>query len=203
MKISSMTTSLLVAVLAVPRPSTFVNGFMTGQQRSFYSRSRLLLGAATTDTTKLPIMAEEDVMAQKKHGTSEKPVMKDLRWNCDFQVADRICNFNRHYAEYAGYWTTTEFLDDIKTRSNPEEPIEFFDSVTGELLFTAPIGRSMKDFIVESQSHGWPSFRDEGEKEEMTCVCLYLYLFMGRFIRRGVVVCWCLCLETRLIQKLG
>jgi len=80
MKISSMTTSLLVAVLAVPRPSTFVNGFMTGQQRSFYSRSRLLLGAATTDTTKLPIMAEEDVMAQKKHGTSEKPVMKDLRW---------------------------------------------------------------------------------------------------------------------------
>ena len=51
---------------------------------------------------KLPIVASEDVMSQKAHGTSEKPVMTDLRWSCDGEVADRICNFNRHYAEYAG-----------------------------------------------------------------------------------------------------
>jgi hypothetical protein len=43
-------------------------------------------------------MAEEEVMSQKGHGTSEKPVQKNLRWNCDFETADRICNFNRHYA---------------------------------------------------------------------------------------------------------
>ena len=38
--------------------------------------------------------------------------------------------------------------------------IKFFDSVTGELLFIAPRGRSMDAFLQESRAHGWPSFRD-------------------------------------------
>ena len=42
-----------------------------------------------------------------------------------------------------------------------QRPMEFYDSVTGKLLFTAPIGRSMEDFLIESSAHGWPSFRDE------------------------------------------
>ena len=71
-------------------------------------------------------------------------------------------NFNRHYAEFAGYWQTTDFLKYVKEHSkNGDEPIKFYDSVTGELLFTAPVGRTMEDFLKESQSHGWPSFRDE------------------------------------------
>lgn len=41
-----------------------------------------------------------------------------------------------------------------------DEPIQFYDSVTGELLFTAPVGRTMEAFLKESQKHGWPSFRD-------------------------------------------
>ena len=49
----------------------------------------------TASSSKYPVYAEETVMSQKAHGTSEKPVQKDLRWNCDFEVADRICNFNR------------------------------------------------------------------------------------------------------------
>jgi hypothetical protein len=121
--------------------------------RSF-SRSAL---AATQ--AKLPVLADESVMSEKAHGTSEEPVQKNLRWNCDFETADRICNFNRHYAEYAGYWQTTDFLKYVK--ENPDKPIDFYDSVTGNLLFTAPVGRSMEDFLLESQSHGWPSFRDE------------------------------------------
>ena len=36
----------------------------------------------------------------------------------------------------------------------------FYDSVTGKLLYMAPRGRSFEDFKKESQSHGWPSFRD-------------------------------------------
>jgi hypothetical protein len=28
------------------------------------------------------------------------PVQKNLRWGCDRDTADRISNFNRHYAEY-------------------------------------------------------------------------------------------------------
>ena len=67
-------------------------------------------------------------------------------------------NFNRHYAEYAGYWQTTDFLKSVQKE---DQPIKFYDSVTGKLLFTAPIGRTMEDFIKESMSHGWPSFRDE------------------------------------------
>jgi peptide methionine sulfoxide reductase MsrB len=99
-------------------------------------------------------------MSPKSHGTSSTPVQKDLRWNCDYDTADRICNFNRHYAEYAGYWTTTTFVSDAKNMS-PGEEITFYDSNTGKPLFVAPRGRDMESFLKESSSHGWPSFRDE------------------------------------------
>ena len=39
--------------------------------------------------------------------------------------------------------------------------MHFYDSNTGKLLFTAPIGRSWEDFLAESRHHGWPSFRDQ------------------------------------------
>ena len=38
-------------------------------------------------------------MSPKAHGTTEKPVQENLRWSCDRKVADKICSFNRHYAE--------------------------------------------------------------------------------------------------------
>jgi hypothetical protein len=102
-------------------------------------------------------------MSPKAHGTTEKPVVKDLRWNCDYEVADRICCFNRHYAEYAGYWQTTDFMAEAAqvAAADPDGTIDYYDSVTAERLFTAPVGRSMKAFLDESLSHGWPSFRDE------------------------------------------
>eukprot|EP00934_Nitzschia_sp_Nitz4_P002245 Nitzschia sp. Nitz4//scaffold8_size234185//54904//55685//NITZ4_001242-RA/size234185-snap-gene-0.9-mRNA-1//1//CDS//3329559761//2245//frame0 len=115
-------------------------------------------GLSTTSRPNLPVMANEDVMSPKAHGTSDKPVMENLRWNCDSHTADKICNFNRHYAEYSGYWETTNFLEEIK---KADGPVQFYDSVTGKLLFTAPIGRTKEDFVKESMSHGWPSFRDE------------------------------------------
>lgn len=37
----------------------------------------------------------------------------------------------------------------------------FYDSNTGKPLFVAPKGRDLNAFLKESQSHGWPSFRDE------------------------------------------
>jgi hypothetical protein len=43
---------------------------------------------------KLPIVGAESIMSKKKHGTSETPVQTDLRWGCDWDTADRICNFN-------------------------------------------------------------------------------------------------------------
>ena len=84
-------------------------------------------------------------------------MQKNLRWACDYDTADRICNFNRHYAEHGGYWTSTKFVSEV----SKSEPTNFYDSVTGKLLFTAPVGRTFEQFIAESQSHGWPSFRDE------------------------------------------
>ncbi|MGK3745445.1 MAG: peptide methionine sulfoxide reductase MsrB [Bacillariaceae sp.] len=123
-------------------------------QRNMFNR----LFGANTISSEYPIMAEESVMSQKGHGTSQSPVQKELRWNCDNETADRICNFNRHYAEFGGYWESTTFLSSVK---DTDQPINFYDSVTGELLFKAPIGRTMDEFVKESKSHGWPSFRDE------------------------------------------
>jgi len=53
----------------------------------------------------------------------------------------------------------TSFLQSIDKTS--DTPITFLDSVSGKPLFRAPIGRSWDDFIKESKSHGWPSFRDD------------------------------------------
>ena len=139
--------SLLLAfstVSARNAPSAFISGAKTFRSTSLNEQ-------------KLPIVADESVMSPKSHGTSEKPVMKDLKWGCDYDTADRICNFNRHYAEFAGYWSTTKYLEEV----DRENPTTYYDSVTGEHLFTAPVGRDMEDYLKESGSHGWPSFRGE------------------------------------------
>lgn len=107
------------------------------------------------------VMGDESIMSPKAHGTSNTPVQRNLRWNCDFDTADRICNFNRHYAEYSGYWRTTPFVQEAMKEYEANGEVKFYDSNTGKLLFVAPKGRSMDDFLKESASHGWPSFRDD------------------------------------------
>lgn len=134
-----------------------VSGFVvTNGAASRATRTAAIVRNASTGQ-KLPILCDEEVMSQKGHGTSEKPVMKDLKWNCDYDTADRVCNFNRHYAEHAGYWQTTDFLEQV----SKTEPTKYYDAVTGYHLFTAPVGRTMEAFLQESLSHGWPSFRDD------------------------------------------
>jgi len=104
------------------------------------------------------VMGDEDIMSQKAHGTSEVPVQKSLRWNCQTELADNICNFNRHYAERAGYWdSSTTFLQEESPASGE---ITFYDSNTGKPLFYGPRDRSFEEFVQESKAHGWPSFRD-------------------------------------------
>ncbi|KAL3914592.1 MAG: hypothetical protein SGPRY_007570 [Prymnesium sp.] len=61
-----------------------------------------MIAIALFDVWVVSAQGGEDVMSQKAHGTSESPVQENLRWNVDRKNADRICNFNRHYAEYAG-----------------------------------------------------------------------------------------------------
>lgn len=117
--------------------------------------------------SKYPIYCSEDVMKPKAHGTCDRPVQDNLRWKCDQNVADRICCFNRHYAEYSGYWLKTTFLETV----DRTKETTYYDSVSGKPLFIAPRGRSFEDFEAESRSHGWPSFRDEEVVwENMRCL---------------------------------
>mmetsp|Transcript_15071 Transcript_15071/g.14551 ORF Transcript_15071/g.14551 Transcript_15071/m.14551 type:complete len:218 (-) Transcript_15071:123-776(-) len=107
------------------------------------------------------VMGDESIMSQKSHGTSEIPVQTNLRWGSDRQVADKISNFNRHGAEYRGYWTSTNFAEEAKKEYEANGEVKFYDSNTGKQLFVAPKGRTFEEFMKESVSHGWPSFRDE------------------------------------------
>ena len=101
---------------------------------------------------------DEDLMRQKGHGTSEKPVQSNLLYGVDNKLADKICNYNRHFAEMGGYFRSTDWEDQVLQASGP---LTYFDSVTGKPLFVAPINRSKEEFIFESKVHGWPSFRDD------------------------------------------
>ena len=115
----------------------------------------------------LPIVADESVMSQKAHGTCERPVMRDLRYGVDRELADRICCFNRHYAEPAGSGWNTRWTAEV----SGEKEVTYYDSVSGKPLFIAPRGRTWKEFERESRAHGWPSFRDaEMVPENVRCL---------------------------------
>jgi len=84
--------------------------------------------------------------------------VQNLRWNCDRVLADRITCFNRHYAENWVYFTETDFPEYAR---KSKENITFYDVVTGKPVFRAPVGRTISEFLIESENHGWPSFRDD------------------------------------------
>lgn len=105
------------------------------------------------------VMGTEALMKKKAHGTTETPVQDNLRWSVDQKKADKICCFNRHFAEHSGYFLKTKWLQDMKKKN--DEPTEYYDSVSGKLLFTAPVNRTFDEFLVESKKHGWPSYRDQ------------------------------------------
>jgi len=122
-------------------------------------KTQLMPGGRTAPEA---IKGTEALMARKAHGTCPKPVQSNLKWGCDRNVADKICAFNRHGAESAGYWEKTGFLNE----ETGSQPVTFYDSVTGKPLFVAPVGRTWDQFLRESGVHGWPSFRDEEVVQE-------------------------------------
>lgn len=64
-------------------------------------------------TSPYPVIGDDSLMSPKNHGTCTRPVMNELRWNVNYAEADKICCFNRHYAEYSGYWLSTNFLKEV------------------------------------------------------------------------------------------
>ena len=110
------------------------------------------------------VMGDEAIMSPKKHGTSAVPVQDDLRWACDKDTADRICNYNRHYAEHSGYFLSKQrnFVSLARKEFEQNGELTFYDSNTGKPLFRFHgEKRTFDEFIAESRAHGWPSFRDD------------------------------------------
>lgn len=102
-------------------------------------------------------LGDASLMDQKAHGSSPIPVQEELRYGVSRKLADKICNYNRHFAEFGGYFEDTSFEEVVRAAQGP---VTFYDSNTGKPLFVAPMNRSVDQFIAESQVHGWPSFRD-------------------------------------------
>ena len=87
---------------------------------------------------------DEKEMQQKAHGTCDKPVMDNLKFGCDFDTADRICCFNRHYAEHSGYAFGGQRSWLAELAKTGDTPVTYYDSVTGKPLFEAPKGRTVQ-----------------------------------------------------------
>ena len=115
------------------------------------------VGAPALPGSSLPLQGDESLMTKKgQFGSTATPVQGSLRYGISQSLANRICCFNRHYAEPSGSFEGTTFFADV----NKTGETTFYDSVTGKPLFIAPRGRSYDSWIAESRSHGWPSFRD-------------------------------------------
>ena len=84
-----------------------------------------------------------------------------LRASSLFTIAKLFPHHIYKPTERSGYWGTTSFLKDAQKEYETTGEIKFYDSNTGQLLYVAPKGRTFEQFIRESGSHGWPSFRDE------------------------------------------
>jgi len=93
-------------------------------------------------------LGDESIMYQKDHGSSAVPVQENLRYGVSRKLADKISNYNRHFAEFGGYFQETSFEDVVRAANGP---VTFYDSNTGKPLFQAPIGRSADEFIDESK----------------------------------------------------
>jgi len=143
---------------------SFVSAGLASAALSLMASSPPPAFAATTTTGNVGgriAYGSESIMSPKEHGTSAQPVQDDLMYGVDRKLADRICSYNRHFAEMGGYFRSTNWEEAVLAAAKGGEPITFYDSVTGKPLFVAPIGRSAEDLVEESRVHGWPSFRDQ------------------------------------------
>lgn len=83
------------------------------------------------------VYGADDIMSPKEHGTSSAPVQETLRYGVSRSLADKICSFNRVFAEMGGYFEgSTSFEKDVRhIVASTGGPITFYDSVTGKPLF--------------------------------------------------------------------
>ena len=109
-----------------------------------------LSASAKSPPSHSPIVyCEESVMSKKSHGTTEASLdASSLRWGVDSKLADKICSFNRHFAEPGGSFEKNEaFLAQVEALK-PGETITFYDTVSQKPLFVAPVNRTPKEVRV-------------------------------------------------------
>ena len=83
-------------------------------------------------------------LCARKNGTCSKEAMKNLKWQISHEEADRICCFNRKSAERKGsFQNQTQFKNEFLACDGK---MDFHDSVTGKILFSAPKYRT-KDSV--------------------------------------------------------
>ncbi|KAL3827479.1 hypothetical protein ACHAXA_003748 [Cyclostephanos tholiformis] len=102
------------------------------------------------------VMGDESIMSPKAHAEPALELrLRHRRSNMQFQsTLRRICRILENDDVLIGNRV-------VATGGGGEGEVTFYDSNTGKPLFVAPRGRDMDSFLRESESHGWPSFRDE------------------------------------------
>lgn len=74
---------------------------------------------------------EREIMSPKAVGTCSSHVQPQLRFGCQPQLAERICCFNRHYAEPSGFLDDTQFYEVMRAAEDSGQPVTFYDSISG------------------------------------------------------------------------
>jgi hypothetical protein len=71
---------------------------------------------------------DKELMFPKAHGTTMNRVQSNLRFGItDDNLADRICSYNRNWAEYAGYYLDKSNLKELMLSNGKQQPIVFYD----------------------------------------------------------------------------
>ena len=76
--------SVLLAGAALPAPSRAFFGI--GEPFQVFEEEE---DGAKED--EYPVYGSREIMKKKEHGTSEKPVMKNLKFGCDYKLSDKVC----------------------------------------------------------------------------------------------------------------
>ena len=118
-----------------------------------------------------PIIGSQSLKSKKEFGTCISEVQQELQYGVNRDTANSIaCLKGNDAKERFGFAFSSPIgWDDIlesqaeeaEAQGLPTPVTTYYDSVTGKPLFRAPVGRSLDDFLAESRSHGWPSFRDD------------------------------------------
>lgn len=132
------------------------------KQFKLLSVSLLLAIVMKPTTSSTSSLRRRRMEEEQCYGLDPQPsVANFLGMTLDYELADRICCHNHHYAEPKGYLTWKPDVDLFSRLDPSSNTTTFYDSVCGIPLFIAPRGRTFDEFMEESIHHGWPSFRPE------------------------------------------